>query len=156
MIISSSRLEILKIAFEDLERNTCQMDFMPSFIIHFSCMAIFLCFYTNICHFPLSITHYCHLMTLFRAYMMMRFGTHGALQITHAAVTSSLYKYCLHDPRSHRGCSLTHWARDKMAAFSQTTLSNALSWMKILEYRFKFRWSLFLRVLLTIFQHWFW
>ena len=27
---------------------------------------------------------------------------------------------------------LTHWGLDKMAAFSQTTLSNAFSWMKIL------------------------
>ena len=53
-------------------------------------------------------------------------------------------------------CSaLTHWSRDKMAAFSQTTLSNAFSWMKILEFRLKFHWSLFLRVQLTIFQHWF-
>ena len=36
---------------------------------------------------------------------------------------------------------LTHWhdwGRDKMAAFSQTTLSNAFSWMKILEFRLKF------------------
>ena len=51
---------------------------------------------------------------------------------------------------------LTHWGRDKMAAFSQTALSNAFSWMKILEFRLKFHWCLFLRVLLTIFQHWFW
>ena len=51
---------------------------------------------------------------------------------------------------------LTHWGRNKMAAFSQTTLSNAFSWMKILEFRLKIHWNLFLRVLLTIFQHWFW
>ena len=50
---------------------------------------------------------------------------------------------------------LTHWGRDKMATFSQTTLSNAFSLMKILEFRLKFHWSLFLRVQLTIFQHWF-
>ena len=50
---------------------------------------------------------------------------------------------------------LTHWGRDKMAAFSQTTLSNTFSWMKILEFRLKFHWSLFPRVQLTIFQHWF-
>ena len=49
---------------------------------------------------------------------------------------------------------LIHWGRDKMAAFSQTTLSNGFSWMKILEFRLKIHWSLFLRVLLTIFQHW--
>ena len=36
---------------------------------------------------------------------------------------------------------LTHWGRDKMAAFSQTTLSNAFSWMKILEFRLKIHWS---------------
>ena len=35
---------------------------------------------------------------------------------------------------------LTHWGRDKMAAFSQTTLSNAFSWMKILEFRLKIHW----------------
>ena len=40
---------------------------------------------------------------------------------------------------------LTHWGRDKMAAISQTTLSNAFSWKKILEFRLKFHWSLFLR-----------
>ena len=50
---------------------------------------------------------------------------------------------------------LTHWGRDKMAAVSQTTLSNAFSWMKMLEFRFKFHLSLFLRVQFTIFQHWF-
>ena len=50
---------------------------------------------------------------------------------------------------------LTHWGRDKMAAVSQTTLSNAFSWMKMLEFRLRFHWSLFLRVQLTIIQHWF-
>ena len=50
----------------------------------------------------------------------------------------------------------THWGRDKMAAFSQTTLWNEFSWMKMLEFRLTFLWSLFIRVLLTIFQHWFW
>ena len=49
----------------------------------------------------------------------------------------------------------THWGRDKMAAVSQTTLSNAFSWMKMLEFRLRFHWNLFLRVQLTIFQHWF-
>ena len=53
------------------------------------------------------------------------------------------------------GLKLTHWGRDNMAAISQTTLSNAFSWMKMLEFRLKFHWSLFIRVQLTIFQHWF-
>ena len=39
-------------------------------------------------------------------------------------------------------------------AISQTTLSNAFSWMKIFEFQLKFHWNLFLRVQLTIFQHW--
>ena len=50
---------------------------------------------------------------------------------------------------------LTHWGRDNMAAISQTTLSKAFSWMKMLEFRLRFHWSLFLRVQLTIYQHWF-
>ena len=50
---------------------------------------------------------------------------------------------------------LTHWGRDKMAATSQTTLSIAFSWMKMLQFRLSFHWSLFLRVQITIFWHWF-
>ena len=49
---------------------------------------------------------------------------------------------------------LTHWGRDKMDAISQTTFLSAFSCMKMLEFRFGFHWSLFLRVQLTIFQHW--
>ena len=37
--------------------------------------------------------------------------------------------------------TLTHWGRDKMAAISQTTLSNSFSWMKIFEFRLDFHWS---------------
>ena len=37
---------------------------------------------------------------------------------------------------------LTHWGRGKMADISQTTLSNAFSGMKLLEFRLKFHWSL--------------
>ena len=51
--------------------------------------------------------------------------------------------------------TLIHWDRDKMDAISQTTFSNAFSWMKMFEYRLKFHWNLFIRVQLTIFQHWF-
>ena len=49
---------------------------------------------------------------------------------------------------------LTHWDWDKMAAIIQTTISNAFSWVKILEFRLKFHRSLFPRVQLTIYQHW--
>ena len=47
----------------------------------------------------------------------------------------------------------TNWGRDKMAGISQTTVSNAFSWMKIFEFRLIFPWSVFLRVQLTILQH---
>ena len=43
----------------------------------------------------------------------------------------------------------------QMDAISQTTFSSAFSWMKMFEFRFEFHRSLFLRVQLTIFQHWF-
>ena len=51
--------------------------------------------------------------------------------------------------------TLTHWGRDEIDAISQTTFSNAFSWMKMNEFRLGFHWSLFLRVQLTIIQHWF-
>ena len=50
---------------------------------------------------------------------------------------------------------LTHWGRDKMDTISQTPFLSAFSWMKIFEFWLKLHWSLFLRVQLTIFQHWF-
>ena len=48
---------------------------------------------------------------------------------------------------------LTHWVQDKMAAILQTIFSNAFFWRKMYEFRFKFHWSVFLRVQLTTFQH---
>ena len=42
-----------------------------------------------------------------------------------------------------------------MGTISQTIFSNAFSWMKILQLRLKFHWSLFPRDQSTIFQHWF-
>ena len=50
---------------------------------------------------------------------------------------------------------LTHWGQNKMAAILQTTFSYAFSWMKMYEFRLRVHWSVFLRILLTIFQHWF-
>ena len=38
---------------------------------------------------------------------------------------------------------LIYWGRDKIDAISQTTLPKAFSGMKLLEFRFKFHWSLF-------------
>ena len=42
-----------------------------------------------------------------------------------------------------------HWP------FWQRTFSNVFSWMKKFDFRLNFHWSLFLRVQLTIAQHWF-
>ena len=38
---------------------------------------------------------------------------------------------------------LAHWGQDQMAAISQTTMSNAFSWKKMLGFRLKFHWSFF-------------
>ena len=53
------------------------------------------------------------------------------------------------------GSALTHLPLDKMPAISQTTFSNAFSWMKNFVFWLKFHRSLFLRVQLTINQLWF-
>ena len=37
---------------------------------------------------------------------------------------------------------LTNWGRDKIATISQTTFSNAFSWMKIFVFQFSIRISL--------------
>ena len=48
---------------------------------------------------------------------------------------------CVSQSRS----SLTHWDRYQMTAISQTTHSNLFSVMKMLQFRLKFQWNLFLR-----------
>ena len=58
------------------------------------------------------------------------------------------------DLRPHQWL-LTNWGRDKIDAISQTTFSNAFSWMKMYEFHLWFHWSLFPRFELPIFQHWF-
>ena len=67
------------------------------------------------------------------------------------AVKCSYSKSCHHKLMT----CLTHWGHDIMDAISQTTFSSAFSWMKMFEFRLKYHWNLFLRVQLTIFQHWF-
>ena len=48
-------------------------------------------------------------------------------------------------------CCLTHWGRDKMAAFSQKRFSHIFSWTKMDEFQSRFHWSLFPRFQLTTF-----
>ena len=37
--------------------------------------------------------------------------------------------------------SLTHLRLDKMAAISQTTFLNTISWMKVFEFKLNFHWK---------------
>ena len=73
-----------------------------------------------------------------------------------AATLECLARALVHcDHPSRTGSNrFTHWGRDKMATIFQTTFWNAFSRMKMYEFRLRFHWSLFLRVQLTIFQHW--
>ena len=47
------------------------------------------------------------------------------------------------------------WSLWRQCNVSQTTVSNAFPWMKMLEFLFKFNWNLILWVQLAISQHWF-
>ena len=55
-------------------------------------------------------------------------------------------------------CSLlglwAHWGWGKMVIIFRTIFSNALVWMKIYQFWLICHWRLFVRVQLTIFQHW--
>ena len=50
---------------------------------------------------------------------------------------------------------LKHWGLRQMVAIFHTTFSNAFSRKKTLEFRLSFQLTLFLRVKLTMIQHWF-
>ena len=50
---------------------------------------------------------------------------------------------------------LTHLSLDTIFAISQMIFSKAFSWIKCFIFWLKFHWSLFLRLQLTITQHWF-
>ena len=51
--------------------------------------------------------------------------------------------------------ALTHLLLDKMATILQMISPVAFLWMKSFVFWLKFHWRLFLRVQLTIYQHWF-
>ena len=57
--------------------------------------------------------------------------------------------------KGRKSALLTHHPLDKMADISQTTFSNAFSWMIFFVFWLEFHPSLFLKVQLTINQHWF-
>ena len=57
--------------------------------------------------------------------------------------------HTLHQPLS------THWGKDKMALNLQRTFQNSFSWVKIIEFWFKFHCNHSKGVQLTIIRHWF-
>ena len=70
--------------------------------------------------------------------------------IAYAITLTDIWEYIFNKTQR-----LTHWGRDKMAVISQTTFSNAFSWMKMYEFRLRVHWSLFLSVQIKILHHWF-
>ena len=79
-------------------------------------------------------------------YEVLASSLQGRIFVT---IRNTTYRYI---ERHHY--ELTHWGRDKMAAISQTTLSNDFFRMKMFEFRLRFHWNLFPRPQLTIFHHW--
>ena len=71
------------------------------------------------------------------------------VEIVHFAIFRELFQF-KDIILSGEELPLSHWGRDEMDAISQTTFSNAFSWMKAHEIRLRFHWSLFLRFELTI------
>ena len=61
-----------------------------------------------------------------------------------------MYATCCHSNQL-RGELISPWT--KWSPFGQTTFSNAFSWMKMIEFKFKFHWSLFLTVSWIITQN---
>ena len=71
------------------------------------------------------------------------------------AVLSWHVQYLGSDMIPYNGVTLTHWGRDKIDAILQTTFSNAISRMKVLEFLLRFHWLWLLSVQLTTFKDWF-
>ena len=72
----------------------------------------------------------------------------------HLHVGGNRFVFLTRSPLGDLIVTLTHWGRNEIS-ISQMTFSNVFSSMKMFEFRLKFHLSLFPRVQLTIFQHWF-
>ena len=100
-----------------------------------------------------------HTELMFRVWRQLHFSNFVIFSMLYhwvLVVASKLYfspiAVSLNVPLSYLSIAyLTHWGRDKMDAISQTTLSSAFSWMKMLEFQLRYHWSLFLKAKLTIF-----
>ena len=82
----------------------------------------------------------------------------NVLEVIFGSSESNLWKKKLKmyigDLLGYRWVNLIYLSLDKMAAILQMIFSYAFLWMKCFVICFKFHWSLFLRVKLTITQHW--
>ena len=99
----------------------------------------------QICYIPSAIT------------LQFLEGVSPVLHITyHYQTTHVVYKTSTIDiTKQLLWHILTHLPLDKMAAILQVLFSDAFSLMKSFAFWLNFHWSLFLRVRLTITQHWF-
>ena len=81
----------------------------------------------------------------------------GSLEwaLVNYGISLSLANHTEHTKPNDYITILTHWGRDEIDTIWQTTFLNSFSSMKTYEFWLKFHWSLFVRVQLTIFQHWF-
>ena len=86
-------------------------------------------------------------------------ASHWWMENWHLVTIPLLLMYCKDRSMWHATkCNspvLTHGGRDKMTAISQTTFWKALSLMKMYEFWLRFHWSLFQKVQMAIFHHWF-
>ena len=109
--------------------------------------------YTYIYESPPYATHLkCSLRNRLCAYNEWTFGKSWSPHMLHSDLLSMDASAVI--GQFLWGDVLKHQGRDKMDAIPHTTSPSTFSWIKMFEFRLKFHWSLYLRVELTIFQHW--
>ena len=160
---SSSHLSV-KGRETGLNIEHCALCFLPSHTV----ICAFRLTYKS-CHWPVTCYYYLKHISIFMTWCLCH---------CHLSYYNGLrrheYPHCHSSPPySHALCSrvrlppsgqddtesvyllLTHWDRDKMDVIPQAIYQNAVSLKKMFEFWFKFHWSLYIRVQITIFQHWF-
>ena len=85
-----------------------------------------------------------------------RYRAHYDVTVIFAVITGGQYNKTNEKLYTKCICTGINSLRPRqMDAISQTTFSNAFSWMKMFEFRLKFHWIWFPRVQLTIIKLWF-
>ena len=95
------------------------------------------CFKNLVCHTPVMIRKVCWFWQFFCGILSDK-----------TLLQPYISHMCWH-------LALTHWGQGKITTISQTTFSNAFSWMKIYVCCLRFCWNMHLRFVLIISQHWF-